>query len=73
MGFWSHFRVYWYCGFQTTFIFQTFRRLLISKLQDEFENRARNVEGKRIICHVTGLQYALVCPALSIPIVLHSL
>lgn len=26
------------------FVLQTFRRLLISKLQDEFENRARNVE-----------------------------
>lgn len=30
------------------FPFQTFRRLLISKLQDEFENRARNVEGIKI-------------------------
>lgn len=28
------------------FSFQTFRRLLISKLQDEFENRTRNVESK---------------------------
>lgn len=28
------------------FVLQTFRRLLISKLQDEFENRARNVERK---------------------------
>ena len=27
------------------FPLQTFRRLLISKLQDEFENRARNVDG----------------------------
>ena len=27
-------------------VFQTFRRLLISKLQDEFENRTRNVEGE---------------------------
>lgn len=25
-------------------VLQTFRRLLISKLQDEFENRARNVD-----------------------------
>lgn len=31
------------------FPFQTFRRLLISKLQDEFENRARNVESMRIV------------------------
>lgn len=31
------------------FPFQTFRRLLISKLQDEFENRARNVDGMRIV------------------------
>lgn len=27
---------------------QTFRRLLISKLQDEFENRTRNVESKSL-------------------------
>lgn len=27
-----------------TSVLQTFRRLLISKLQDEFENRARNVD-----------------------------
>lgn len=36
-----------------SFSFQTFRRLLISKLQDEFENRARNVESMSL-SHVTG-------------------
>lgn len=32
--------------YKNNFILQTFRRLLISKLQDEFENRAKNVERK---------------------------
>lgn len=38
--------------------FQTFRRLLISKLQDEFENRARNVERKILsrVCRFNILQ-----------------
>lgn len=32
----------WHC----TYILQTFRRLLITKLQDEFENRTKNVESE---------------------------
>lgn len=38
---------------------QTFRRLLISKLQDEFENRTRNVDGKHLnlLLNSTGCFY----------------
>ncbi len=41
-------------NFKQTLVLQTFRRLLISKLQDEFENRARNVESKWITLDTCG-------------------
>lgn len=41
-------RLKWFINNVFGFSFQTFRRLLISKLQDEFENRARNVERKMV-------------------------
>lgn len=52
--------------YKNNFILQTFRRLLISKLQDEFENRAKNVERKWITFGTCDrLQNMFVWPGLN--------
>lgn len=54
---------------------QTFRRLLISKLQDEFENRTRNVESESrpsVIFVPLGAYFTAACPLIATPLLFFS-